>query len=316
VTSPPLVSAITVSYNCADLLREALASLLVQEVRGGLEVIVVDNASADDSVAVAREFAGVEVRALGRNVGFGAANNLAAAQARGKYLLFANPDVEVPPGVAAELASFMEGRPEAAAGGPALVGRDGRRQRFCARRFPSAGNLIMLVSGLAESRWGGSALAHRYYPPAYYERGPARADVLAGACMMVRREIFEAVGGFDEAYFLYAEDVDLCRRLAAAGGEVWYVPAGPVRHFTGGSRRTASPLVVAESHRSAVRYARRWHGGLAAAAVRSVSKLSLWGRWLLFAAARPLGEWARRRARFYADVRAEYREREGAGPAA
>jgi GT2 family glycosyltransferase len=158
-------------------------------------------------------------------------------------------------------------------------------------------------------------LAHRYYPARYYERGPAPAEALAGAFMLVRRSAFEGVGEFDEGYFLYGEDVDLCRRLSETGGEIWYVPAGPVRHYTGGSRRTPSPVVVAESHRSAVRYARRWHGGLAAAAVRAVSKSSLWGRRLLFAAARPLGEGARRRARFYADVLAEYRWRERAAPA-
>jgi GT2 family glycosyltransferase len=304
-----------VSYNCADLLREALASLLAQKVTGGLEVIVVDNASGDDSVAVARGCGGVEVMALDRNVGFGAANNLAAARARGKYLFFVNPDVEVQAGVAEALASFMEGRPQAAAAGPTLVGRDGRVQRFCARRHPSVANLIFLVSGIGETRWGGSALAHRYYPQGYYSRGPARADVLAGACMMVRREAWEAVGGFDEAYFLYAEDVDLCRRLAAAGGEVWYLPAGPVRHFTGGSRRTPDPLVVAASHLSTARYAARWHGRAAAAAVRLVSRFSLAGRRGAFAAAGAFSRRMRRRASFYADVIALRRERERAAAA-
>ncbi|UCH77628.1 MAG: glycosyltransferase family 2 protein [Candidatus Coatesbacteria bacterium] len=312
MTSPPLVSAITVSYNCADLLREALTSLLAQEPAGGLEVIVVDNASADDGVAVARSFTGVEVMALDRNVGFGAANNLAAARASGQYLLFVNPDVVVPAGVAEELASFLEGRPQAAAAGPALVGRDGRLQRFCARRFPSAANLIFLVSGIGETRWGGSALAHRYYPQSYYGRGPARADVLAGACMMVQSEVFNAVGGFDEAYFLYAEDVDLCRRLADAGGEVWYLPAGPVRHYTGGSRRTPAPLVVAASHLSTARYAERWHGRAAASAVRLVSRVSLATRRWLFAALGAFSGEMRRRARFYADVIALRRERAGA----
>jgi N-acetylglucosaminyl-diphospho-decaprenol L-rhamnosyltransferase len=310
----PAVSAVVVSYNCADLLRAALASLLGQEVAGGLQVVVVDNASTDGSAAAARE-AGAEVVALERNVGFAAANNVGARRARGELLLFANPDVEAPPGVVAELTEFLDKNPAAVAAGPKLVGREGRLQRFCARKAPAALNLLFLVSGLEESRWAGSPPAHRYYPGRYYERGPAPAEALAGAFMLVRRSSFEEVGGFDEGYFLYSEDLDLCRRLREAGGEIRYVPVGPVRHYTGGSRRTPSPVVVVESHRSAVRYARRWHGGLVAAAVRAVSKLSLWGRRLLFAAAGPLGERARRRARFYADVLAEYRRREGAAPA-
>jgi len=310
----PAVSAVVVSYNCADLLRAALASLLAQEVAGGLEVVVVDNASTDGSAAAARE-AGAEVVALERNVGFAAANNVGARRARGELLLFANPDVEAPPGVVAALGDFLAKNPGAVAAGPSLVGRDGRLQRFCARKAPAALNLLFLVSGLEESRWAGSPLAHRYYPARYYERGPAPAEALAGAFMLVRRAAFDGVGGFDEGYFLYGEDVDLCRRLREAGGEIWYVPAGPVRHYTGGSRRTPDPVVVVESHRSAVRYARRWHGDLAAAAVRAVSKVSLWGRRLLFAAAGPLGEGARRRARFYADVLAEYRRRERVAPA-
>jgi GT2 family glycosyltransferase len=310
----PAVSAVVVSYNCADLLRAALASLLGQEVAGGLEVVVVDNASSDGSAAAAGEF-GVEVVALERNVGFAAANNVGARRARGDLLLFANPDVEAPPGVVAALSDFLANNTAAAAAGPKLVGLDGGLQRFCARKFPTAFNLLFLVSGLEESRWAGSSLAHRYYPARYYDEGPAPADALTGAFMLVRRSAFEEVGGFDEDYFLYGEDLDLCRRLRAAGGEIWYVPVGPVRHYTGGSRRTPDPVVVAESHRSAARYARRWHGGLAAAAVRVVSKLSLWGRRLSFAAASPLGEGARRRARFYADVLAEYRRREEAAPA-
>ncbi len=310
----PAVSAVVVSYDCADLLRAAVASLLAQDVAGGLEVVVVDNASADASAAAGRE-AGAEVVALERNVGFAAANNVGARRARGELLLFANPDVEAPAGVVAALRDFLAENPVAVAAGPRLVGRDGGLQRFCARRFPTALNLLFLVSGLEESRWAGSPLAHRYYRARYYEEGPAPAEALAGAFMLVRRGAFEGVGGFDEGYFLYGEDLDLCRRLREAGGEIWYVPAGPVRHFTGGSRRTPDPVVVVESHRSAVRYAGRWRGGLAAAAVRAVSKSSLWGRRLLFAAAGPLGQGARRRARFYADVLAEYRRRERAAPA-
>ena len=308
----PAVSAVCVSYNCADLLRLALASLAAQEVDGGLEVIVVDNASRDGSAAAAAGVPGAEVIALERNAGFGAANNVGARRARGELLLFANPDVDVPPGVLGALKGFLDREAGAAAAGPKLVGRDGRLQKFCARKFPNLLNLIFLVSGVEESRWAGSPLAHRYYPTPFYGRGPSPVDALTGAFILVRRRAFEAVGGFDEGYFLYGEDVDLCRRLRREGGGIWYLPVGPVRHYTGGSRRTPEPAAVAASHRSAVRYARRWHGAVAAAVVHTVSRSSLWGRRLLFTAGGVISEGMRRRARFYADVLTTCRGAEGA----
>ncbi len=303
----PAVSAVCVSYNCADLLAVALASLGAQVVPGGLEVIVVDNASSDDSADVAAKVPGVTVVPLDKNVGFAAANNVGARLARGGQLLFVNPDVDVPPGVVAALSEFLAGMPTAAAVGPKVVGRDGRLQKFCARRFPTFLNLLALVSGLEESRWAGSALAHRYYPTACYERGPARVDVLSGAFMLVAREPFEAVGGFDENYFLYAEDLELCRRLRRAGGEIWYLPVGPVRHYTGGSRRTPDPAVVGASHRGTARYARRWHGGVGGRLVGACSRVSLWARRFIFYLGGLVWKGARRRERFYADVLAALR---------
>lgn len=303
----PAVSAVCVSYNCADLLAVALASLESQVVPGGFEVIVVDNASSDDSAGVAARVPGVTVVPLGKNVGFAAANNVGARLARGEQLLFVNPDVDVPSGVVAALSEFLAGIPTAAAVGAKVVGRDGRLQKFCARRFPTLINLLVLVSGLEESRWAGSALAHRYYPTAFYERGPAPVDALCGAFMLVARRAFEAVGGFDENYFLYAEDLELCRRLRRAGGEIWYLPVGPVRHYTGGSRRVPDPAVVVASHRGAARYARRWHGGIGGYLVALCSRVSLYARRSIFYVPGIVWEGGRRRARFYADVLAALR---------
>jgi len=307
--SPPAVSAICVSYNCAELLRGALASLVAQEVPGGLEVLVVDNASADDSVRVAASFEGVKVSALERNVGFAAANNAGARAAGGDRLLFVNPDVEAPPNVVAALARWLAARPAAAAVGPALAAWDGALQRYAARRFPNVVRLAAQVSGFAETRWGNTAFVAGFYPRAFYTARAAQVDALSGACMMVRRTAFERVGGFDERYFLYGEDVDLCRRLAAAGAEVWYVPVGPVRHFTGGSRRTPSAAVVAASHASAVTYAALWLGPAAAAVIRAVSRASLAGRRVVFGAAGLVAPACRSRARLYRDAAALSRKK-------
>lgn len=294
----PKVTAICVSYNCADLLRVTLRTLVAQDVPGGMEILVVDNASEDDSVAAARSFAGVAVYPLARNVGFGAANNLGARIAKGDYLLFVNPDVEVSQGVVAALANFLGGRAEAVAAGPLLVDRDGSVQRFCARRFPTPLNLALQVCGWGETRWAGSALLHRFYNGRYYGRGPARAEVLTGAFLMARRDAFAAVGGFDEGFFLYGEDVDLCRRLAGRG-ELWFVPVGPVKHFTGGSRREPDPLVVVAAHASAIRYAVKWHGRTAAVFVAFCSRVGVAIRRFVFRGLGAFSGRARGRADFY-----------------
>lgn len=297
----PAVSTICVSYNCADLLRVTLASLVRQDVPGGMEIIVVDNASRDDSAAAAAEFEGVTVVPLERNVGFGAANNVGARRAGGELLLFANPDVDVPAGAISRLVDFISTQSGAVGAGPKMVDRDGRLQKFCARKFPRLINMLFLVSGIEESRWAGSPLAHRFYPPAFYERGPVEAEVLAGAFILVRRRAFEAIGGFDEGYFLYGEDVDLCRRLGREG-TVWYVPVGPVRHFTGGSRTVPDPIVTIESHRSAARYAELWLGRGSGSLVRLCSAASLRARRVLFAILGLVWKRARTRARYYAEV--------------
>jgi len=297
----PRVSAVCVSRNCADLLRVTLASLALQEVTGGCEVIVVDNASDDGTAAVPADFPGVAAVALERNVGFAAANNLGAARARGELLLFVNPDVDVPAGVVEALSRFLGEREAAAAAGPTLAGRDGALQKYAARREPTLANLLAQVSGIGESWPLGAGLAHRFYPTRYYRAGPARAEVLGGAFMMVRAAAFREVGGFDEGYFLYAEDMDLSRRLAAVG-ELWYVPTAPVRHYTGGSRRTPSPLVAVASHASAERYARIWMGPAAAALVRACSRASWGARRLAWGALGAFSPAAKKRAAFYAEV--------------
>ena len=296
------VSVICISYNCAEPLRLALTSLAAQEVPGGMEIIVVDNASGDASAEVARSFPGVKVVSLANNAGFAAANNVGIREAAGTRFLFANPDVEAPPGVAAALSKFMAARPQAAAVGPTVAGPDGAVQRFCARRFPTIFNLVLQVAGWGETRWAASRWLHRFEAPDFYTSPPAQTDALAGAFMMVRRNAFMDVGGFDEGYFLYGEDVDLCRRFKEAGGEVWYVPGPPVRHYTGGSRGSANSLVIAASHVAAERYARKWRGGPAGALVAAVSALSLATRRGALGAVGVISARARAAGRVYAEA--------------
>jgi GT2 family glycosyltransferase len=236
----PHLLVVIVNYQTADLTLDCLRSLVPEPAAlPGLRAVVVDNASGDDSVdrltdaALDRPWAAV--LPLAENSGFSAGNNAAirpalAAADPPDYVLLLNPDTVVRPGAVTELMRFMDAHPEVGLAGPRLEEPDGTAQRS-AFRFPSV--LGELESG---TRLGVlTRVLSRYViappPPA----GPCCTDWLSGACLMIRRAVFHAVGLLDEGYFLYYEEVDFCRRAAAAGWPCWYVPKARVVHRIGSS---------------------------------------------------------------------------------
>jgi hypothetical protein len=240
--------AVIVNYRTADLALDCLASLAPRSGGRPVRAVVVDNASGDGSAAriaeaVAQRGWGtwVEVRPLEENRGFAAGCNAAiraslrAPDPPDAYLLV-NPDARLEPGALEALAGHLALHPGAGIAGPLLRGSGGEDQRS-ARRFPSlAGELEAgLRLGLASrllSRW--------VVAPA--SRAEAHAtDWVPGACMLVRREVFERVGLLDEEFFLYFEEVDLCRRARSAGFECWYVPSARAVHLVGRATGVSGP---------------------------------------------------------------------------
>jgi GT2 family glycosyltransferase len=223
--------------------------------------VVVDNASSDETVSLLREAqaggSGLSVCEMGRNAGYAAAVNAAFAHAPGRDVLLVNPDVELTGGEAATaLAAVLERNPGIGVVAPRLVGEDGEAQPN-ARRYPSLPAML------------GATGAGRIAPPLRrsYERYvlPSRSDrahtvdwVIGGA-MLIRRTAFDAVGGWDERYFLYIEDTDFCRRCARAGWEIAYVPSVSLRHRYPRASSTAPPLAGSRARRSHVAgLARLW----------------------------------------------------------
>jgi N-acetylglucosaminyl-diphospho-decaprenol L-rhamnosyltransferase len=248
------VSVVIVSYESRELLARCLAALAADGGRrASTEVIVVDQASGDGTAAwLAREHPGVRLVALAENVGFGAGNNRGAEVAEGRWLLLLNSDAFVRPGAIDELVRFAEARPAIGAAGPRLVWPDGRLQRSC-RRFPTVFRLateFLYLRKLAPR----SRILNGFYCGEFAHDEPRRVDWLTGACLLVRRELFERLGGFDEAFFLYSEEVDLLYRAAQSGAETWYDPAAEVVHVWGGTAGRASALTLEEQARSHVRY--------------------------------------------------------------
>jgi len=254
--SAPELTAILVNYNAGDELRTALASIAAEMAGRAWDGFVVDNASVDGSAAIAQEFRPeVTLVANRENVGFGRAVNQALARARAPLVLIMNPDCRLQPGAVAALSGELARHAQCAMTGPRILNPDGSVQGS-ARGDPD------MLTGL----FGRSAALRRRLPwlpvarrnvvdETVAEADPAVVvDWLSGACVLARRDALAAVGGFDERYFLYWEDADLCRRLRARGAHVRYVPAATAVHRVGHSSRTARAASLRAFHQSAYLY--------------------------------------------------------------
>lgn len=236
------LSIIIVSYNVKDFLRGAIASVRRSLMAGGIEgeILVVDNNSTDGSAAMIRfEFPEVQLFALDENIGFGRANNLALKSANGNFLLLLNPDTIVGEETLREMLDFMRSHPEAGLAGCKLLNGDGTFQLSCRRGFPTPWASFTKLFGLA-SLFPNSKLFARYnltYLPinATYE-----VDALGGAFMMLSRETWNVTKGFDEDFFMYGEDIDLCYRAKQAGFKVYYVHSTATVHFKGESTKRSA----------------------------------------------------------------------------
>lgn len=231
-SSTPQLSVIIVSYNTRDMTLKCLRTLF--DNLGGIsaEVWVVDNASHDGSVeAIRQEFPDVLMVANEGNAGFGEANNQAMQQARGQWFLLLNSDAFVHEGAISSLIEYSKAHPEAGVVGPKLLNADGSLQRSC-YRFPSPGhawreNLWISVLVPPSSRW--SDLRR------WSHDGERQVDFVIGACLLLRRAVFEQVGGFDERFWMYSEETDWQQRMAQKGWKVMFVPQAVVTHLGGAS---------------------------------------------------------------------------------
>jgi GT2 family glycosyltransferase len=248
----PLVDVVVVSFNSRDELRSCVSPLAGG---GDINVIVVDNDSTDGSPQAVADLP-VTIIQLDENHGFSRGCNVGWRSGDAPYVLFLNPDARIEESSLRRLISALEQQPAVGLVGPKLVGEDGTLH-FSQRRFPR------LLSTFSDALF-----VHRLFPRRRWahevihdERAYGRAqspEWVSGACMLVRRSALVAVGGFDEGFFLYCEDDDLCRRLWQTGHSVAYEPAAVATHVGGASapRSTLLPVVAA----SQLRYARKYHG--------------------------------------------------------
>ncbi len=253
------LSVVIVSWNVREFLPGCLDSLAAELAQSHLasEVIVVDNGSTDGTVELVRDrYPWVSLIALGENHGFAAANNIGIAASRGEAILLLNPDTEVRPGAMSWLWHALTAAPHVGLVGARLLNPDGSLQS-AGYRFPGyVQNLLDFFP--VHPRLIGSRLNGRFGPGDGLS--PFAIDHPLGACMLVRRTVIEQVGGLDEGYFYYSEEIDWCRRIRAAGWTILTAPAALVVHHAGGSTRQVSARSFLELHRSRARYFCRWHG--------------------------------------------------------
>jgi GT2 family glycosyltransferase len=261
------VSVVIVSWNTRAHLHACLGSLATarRHVPGTVQTVVVDNASSDGSVEMLHEdYPWVVALANATNRGFAAATNQGIRASTGRYVLLLNPDTEVEPTSIRHLVEFLDRHEYVAAVGPRIVGPDGTLQASCFP-LPTLGREIWRLFHLDALR----AIAS-YRLEEWAGGAPRQVEALQGACVLVRRTVLDRIGLLDERFFIYTEEVDLCRRMSDSGWELFWVPQASIVHFGGQSTRQVARRMFLELYRSKVQYFRKHRGVRGALAYKLV----------------------------------------------
>ncbi len=263
------VSIIIVNWNTRDLLRECLRSVHAETRDVSFETIVVDNASTDGSPAmVAEEFPGVKVIANDANRGFAAGNNQGLAAATGRYALLLNSDTVVLDRAIERVVAFADRHGEAGVVGCRIRNADGSLQPSCST-FPSLTNLALMATYLYRL-FPRNRFAGRDRMTWWGHDGEREVEVMTGCFLLVRREVVEKVGGFNESYFFGGEEVDWCRRIGEAGWKLMFTPSATITHLGGASARSLGWRIDALQTRATIRLFRDHYGPARAAAAAAL----------------------------------------------
>jgi hypothetical protein len=276
------LSIIIVNWKTRDYVAACIRSIQRDAALPDYEIIVVDNASEDGcEEMLQREFARVKFVQAGANLGFAGANNLGVRQAKGLALLFLNPDTLIQDGAIAKLLARLHSLPRAGAVGARLLNTDLSFQTSCIKAYPTILNQLLASEALQRRfpRWKIWGMAAGFGSLSE----PAEVEVVSGACILMKREVFEKIGGFNEKYFMYSEDVDLCLMCRRSGLRNYYVPDALIVHHGGGgsSQAGASDFSTVMFEESRYQYFRRNKGAVYALAYRffvtmaSVARLGL-----------------------------------------
>ena len=253
------LSTVIVNYRSRIPLLECVASFEVDAAGVEHEVVVVDNDPAGGTLEeLARRFPKARGIANAENVGFAKAVNQGIAATTGEYVMIVNPDCFVERGSVAALLGYLRANPRTGVVGPRMIGRDGKIQ-YSARSFPDFTTFLFNRYSLLTRLFPRNKYSRRYLLSDWDHASVRSVDWLSGACLVVRRTAIDQVGPMDEAYFMFNEDVDWCRRMKQGGWDVVYVPEAMLHHDIGSSRRKVSAKVIIERHRGMIHYFHKHH---------------------------------------------------------
>jgi GT2 family glycosyltransferase len=245
------LSIVIPTYNAHEWIQGCLDSIALHHPSADYEIIVVDDASSDDTIAIVQQqFPTVRVFSNEKNVGFGKTVNVGLKAATGEYLLVLNNDTWMHAGALDAMIAYLDAHREVGIVGPKVLNGDGSLQQQCRRRIPTPTAALLYFTGIARL-FPKSPKVAGYLMTDADENQTIEVDSVLGACLMVRREVVDAIHGFDPEYYLYGEDMDFCWRAKLAGWKVMYVPAAVITHF-GGQGGTGKKKLYAtiEWHRS------------------------------------------------------------------
>ncbi|WP_342479113.1 glycosyltransferase family 2 protein [Paenibacillus sp. FSL H7-0350] len=246
------VSILILNYNTCRLTMDCLRSVYDSETSYSYEIILVDNNSQDDSVeTISKEFPEVLLIANSENVGFAKGNNQGMEVASGRYVLLLNSDTVIRKDTLETMLAFMDSRPDLGASGCKVILPDGSLDKACRRGFPTPSASFYYAFGFSKlfpdrPKFNGYQLGYLDPDDEY------PVDCLVGAFMLLRRETIEQVGGLDESFFMYGEDLDWCYRIKEAGWGIYYYPQTSIVHLKGGSARRRPFKIVYEFHRAMI----------------------------------------------------------------
>jgi len=235
-----------------------LSAELTSQQLSSHELFVIDNASADGSADMVRQkYPQVKLIDNKENRGFAKANNQALKQVTGQYILLLNPDTEILPGALAVLIDFLDNHPQAGVIAPQLINSDGSVQLSC-RDFPSFIGMFAELTGLSRLMPPGSKL--RSYKMLDWQHDSEReVDQPEGACLLIRKELFDKIGFFDEGYFMLFEEVDWLYSAKKAGWQIWFTPQAQVVHHMGQAIKQVKAKMILFSHKGMYRYWYKHH---------------------------------------------------------
>jgi GT2 family glycosyltransferase len=276
------LSILIVSFNTRDLLERTIRAALADSASLSAEIIVVDNASTDGSIAMVREkFPSVRQSVNPANRFYSAANNQAAALSRGRYLLILNSDVEIQPGTLPAMVEYLASHPDVGLATPKMMFPGGRVQQNCAR-FSSFESLVLEYTFWGKVRRRRRRQIHDADWYAGWDRLTKREiDVAPGSFLLVRREVFAAAGGFDERLRLYFAEEDLCRRIRQSGLKIVYLPVGGGIHPESASVEKIKWLARRIYFEDMIRFADKYYGSWRARWLWLLTRPTYW--WITLA---------------------------------